>query len=294
MLKITENCAGWQEKDYAEPHSTGTIALPHRGERSDFTVGNNSRSSIVYIDMFEQSILVNHGSNKPWSFFASVSAELVAVSLIVLIPLAYTDHLPEFHWKSVTVASPFRPIQPVVQANQASGTFTRTIFSGPIRIWHPFASKSDAEPASATLSTIELPPGFLPSNSQVSGLNPIGEIVGKPVTVAQYRPPVAEKATPPPGPIRVSIGVQMAKLVNRVMPVYPPLAKSAHISGVVHLVGIISKDGTIRNLQVISGHPLLTRAALDAVSQWVYKPTLLNNEAVEVIAPIDVNFTLSQ
>ena len=89
-------------------------------------------------------------------------------------------------------------------------------------------------------------------------------------------------------------GVQMAKLINRVMPLYPPLAKSARISGVVHLIGIISKDGTIRNLQVVSGHPLLTKAAVDAVSQWVYKPTLLNNEAVEVIAPIDVNFTLSQ
>jgi protein TonB len=243
--------------------------------------------------VFEQSILVNHGSNKPWSFFASVSAELVAVSMIVLIPLAYTDHLPEFHWKSVTVASPFRPIQPVVQTNQASGPFTQTSFVREGKIFNPVVPKRDAESASTALQTMDLPPGFVPSNSQVSGPNPIGEIVGKPVTVAQYRPPVVEKATPPPGPIRVSEGVQMAKLINRVMPIYPPLAKVTHTSGVVHLIGIISKDGTIRDLKVISGHALLTKAALDAVSQWVYKPTLLNNEAVEVIAPIDVYFTLS-
>jgi len=256
--------------------------------------GNNRLDAIVYIDVFEQSILINHGGNKPWSFFVSVSAELVAVSLMILIPLAYTDHLPEFHWKSVTVAAPFRPIQPVDVTHQASGSFTKTVFSRAAKIWNPFAPKSDAQPASTMSSTIDLLPGFLPAADQSGGSIDIGGLIGKPVAVQPYKPPAVEKPTPPAGAIRVSIGAQMAKLVNRVIPVYPPLAKAARISGVVHLVGIISKDGTIRNLQVISGHPLLTKAALDAVSQWVYKPTLLNNEAVEVIAPIDVNFILSQ
>jgi protein TonB len=259
-----------------------------------FTNGNNSLDAIVYIDVFEQSILINHGSNKPWSFVASVSAELVAVSLMILIPLTCTDHLPDFHWKSVTVAAPVRPIQPVDLTHQASGSFTQTIFSRATRIWNPFAPKNDAQPASPMSSTMDLPPGFIPTGDQSGGSIAIGELVGKPVAVQPYKPQTVEKPTPPSGPIRVSIGVQTALLVNRVMPVYPPLAKSAHVSGVVHLIGIISKDGTIRDLKVISGHPMLTRAALDAVSQWVYKPTLLNNEAVEVIAPIDVNFTLSQ
>jgi protein TonB len=244
--------------------------------------------------VFEQSILINHGSNKPWSFVASVSAELVAVSLIILIPLAYTDQLPEFHWKSVTVAPPVRPIQPPDVPTQATGSFTQALFSHPIKIWNPIAPKNDAAATSTASSTFDLPPGFLPTDGQVSGPNPIGTFVGKPVAVRPYTPPEIVKPTTPSGPIRVSEGVQMAKLINRVMPVYPPLAKSARISGVVHLIGIISKDGTIRDLKVISGHPLLTKAALDAVSQWVYKPTLLSNEAVEVIAPIDVNFTLSQ
>jgi len=92
--------------------------------------------------------------------------------------------------------------------------------------------------------------------------------------------------------MRVSAGVQMAKLVKKVIPEYPPLARSTRTSGVVHLIGIIARDGTIRNLQLISGHPLLTRAAIEAVQQWVYQPTLLNGEPVEVVAPIDVNFTL--
>jgi len=86
----------------------------------------------------------------------------------------------------------------------------------------------------------------------------------------------------------------MAKLLRKIIPEYPSLAKVARVSGVVRLLGVIAKDGTIRNLQLVSGHPLLARAALEAVKQWVYQPTLLNGQPVEVIAPIDVNFTLGQ
>jgi len=88
--------------------------------------------------------------------------------------------------------------------------------------------------------------------------------------------------------------VQQAKLIRQPKPIYPPLAKQARISGVVRLNAIIGKDGTIQNLTVASGHPLLIPAALEAVKQWVYQPTLLNGEAVEVVTQIDVNFTLSQ
>ncbi len=86
----------------------------------------------------------------------------------------------------------------------------------------------------------------------------------------------------------------MAKLVRKVIPEYPPIARAARISGIVHLVGTIGKDGTIRDLQLISGHPMLARAALEAVEQWIYKPTLLNGNPVEVIAPIEVSFTLGR
>jgi protein TonB len=97
-----------------------------------------------------------------------------------------------------------------------------------------------------------------------------------------------------PQRIRVGGNVQQAKLIRQPKPIYPPLAKQARISGVVHLNAIIGKDGTIQNLTVAGGHPLLVPAAMEAVKQWVYAPTLLNGEPVEVVTQIDVNFTLSQ
>ena len=85
--------------------------------------------------------------------------------------------------------------------------------------------------------------------------------------------------------------VQSAKLVKQAKPLYPPLAKQARIQGKVMLNAVIGKDGAIQNLTVASGHPLLVQAALDAVRQWVYQPTLLNGEPVEVVTQIEVNFT---
>jgi len=112
----------------------------------------------------------------------------------------------------------------------------------------------------------------------------------------RQEPPTTSKpvAAIPPKPISVSTGVQSAKIVRQVNPVYPPLARQARISGTVRLVAIIGRDGAIQNLQVTSGHPLLTPAAVEAVKQWLYRPTLLSGEPVEVITQIDVNFTLSQ
>jgi protein TonB len=107
-------------------------------------------------------------------------------------------------------------------------------------------------------------------------------------------------AAPPPPPkaavtrTRVGGAVQAAKLVNRVQPVYPPLARQTRISGTVKLHAIIGKSGQVEQLQVVSGHPLLVQSALDAVRQWRYQPTLLNGEPVEVDTEIDVIFSLAQ
>jgi periplasmic protein TonB len=84
-----------------------------------------------------------------------------------------------------------------------------------------------------------------------------------------------------------------AFLLHRVQPEYPPLAREVGVQGTVVLSAIIGKDGTIENLHVLSGHPMLVRAALDAVEQWRYRPYLLNGEAVEVETRITVNFVLS-
>jgi periplasmic protein TonB len=82
--------------------------------------------------------------------------------------------------------------------------------------------------------------------------------------------------------------------IVKVQPVYPPLAKQARIQGVVILEAIIGRDGAVTEVKVISGHPLLQQAAIDAVSQWKYKPTLLNGEPVEVVTTVTVNFAFQQ
>jgi protein TonB len=97
-----------------------------------------------------------------------------------------------------------------------------------------------------------------------------------------------------PSRIRVGGNVQAAMAIRAPKPAYPPLAKQARIQGVVRLNAIIGKDGSIQDLKAASGHPLLVPSALEAVKQWLYKPTLLNGEPVEVVTVIDVNFTLSQ
>jgi len=77
-----------------------------------------------------------------------------------------------------------------------------------------------------------------------------------------------------------------------VNPIYPPLARQARIQGVVVMEAVISKEGSIESLRVVTGHPLLNQAALDAVKQWKYRPTLLNGEPVEVITTVTVTFNL--
>lgn len=104
-------------------------------------------------------------------------------------------------------------------------------------------------------------------------------------------PPHAEP--PHVRPMRMSEGVMAAMLVNRVEPKYPAFAIAAHISGVVHLRAIIAKDGTVRELEVVDGNPLLARAALVAVQAWRYRPTRLNGEPVEVETYVTVNFVLN-
>jgi TonB family protein len=104
----------------------------------------------------------------------------------------------------------------------------------------------------------------------------------------------ATAAPPAPGVIPVGGRVQNNKLVSSTQPVYPELAKSARIQGTVELAALIGQDGHIQQLSVISGHPLLRQAALDAVKTWVYQPTLLNEQPVSVSTTIDVTFTLSQ
>jgi len=82
-------------------------------------------------------------------------------------------------------------------------------------------------------------------------------------------------------------------IIRKVQPTYPPLARSARIQGTVVLQAVISTQGTIENLRVVTGHPLLAPAAIEAVRQWRYRPYILNNDPVEVETQITVNFSLA-
>jgi len=117
--------------------------------------------------------------------------------------------------------------------------------------------------------------------------------VGLAVQPAVILPP-ARKDAPAPQQIRVESNIEAANLIKRVIPVYPQLARSASIQGIVRFTALIGKDGRILNLKFMSGPPVLVDSASTAVKQWVYRPTLLNGKPVEVITQIDVNFTLHE
>jgi protein TonB len=108
----------------------------------------------------------------------------------------------------------------------------------------------------------------------------------------------ASRETPKPAPAparppRISV-VRLATPIHKVDPVYPVLARQARVSGIVELLGVLGTDGRIHELKVLRGHPLLIGAALEAVRQWIFEPTFLNGQPVEVAAPITVNFILNQ
>ncbi|MGA3042550.1 MAG: energy transducer TonB [Bryobacteraceae bacterium] len=148
-----------------------------------------------------------------------------------------------------------------------------------------------------TKVSLSVPESQIEQMIQASHANATHQASGADAPV-RARPPGRAAELPPsagasPQRLRVGSAVQKAKLVQHVEPVYPPLAMQARISGVVHLNAVIGKDGTVQNLTVASGHPLLVPPAMEAVKQWVYAPTLLNGQAVEVVTQVEVEFRLS-
>jgi periplasmic protein TonB len=110
----------------------------------------------------------------------------------------------------------------------------------------------------------------------------------------QPPPPEPAPIPPPRRPVVVSQGVQLALLTHRVEPIYPSFARQAHREGTVELRATISSDGAVKDLEVLSGDPILARAARDAVTQWRFRPTMLNGVAVEVITFVTVKFHMDQ
>ena len=243
--------------------------------------------------MFEDSLLESGGRLKTkrgrTTTFA-IFLEIIAIGIMVLLPLIFTEALPKQMTMSFLVAPPPPPPPPPpaaapvhvvrqIQTDLVNGAL-RTPTKIPQKI--QMIKEVEAPPQMASSGVVGGVPGGIPGG-QMGGV--IGGIISS--------TPVAVPKVATPQRVRVSQGVSTGLLVRRVNPTYPPLARQARIQGTVVLHAVISKDGSIEGLTLISGHPMLAPAAIDAVKQWKYKPYLLNGEPVEVDTEVLVNFTLS-
>ena len=245
----------------------------------------------MFDDLVESSPIPKK-THKPWTIFFSTVLQVTLLGILILIPLIYTEALPKAMLTTLLVAPPPPPppppppaatpvkvVKPVARLIQAGKLMAPRAIPKEVNI----IKEQELPPDMGAVGVVGGVPGGVPGG-QAGGV--LGGIIGG----AGSTPPPPKEA---PKRIRVGGQVQTAKLINKVQPVYPPLAKQARIQGTVRLQAIIAKDGSVVELQVLSGHPLLQQAALDAVRQWRYQPTLLNGEPVEVVTTIDVIFTLS-
>jgi protein TonB len=134
------------------------------------------------------------------------------------------------------------------------------------------------------------PPTTMAGVAGMSGMGSGSGVPGGVMGGIGTAPTPVVKVAPPKGPAKVSSGVIAGSKISGANPVYPPIAKAAHVSGAVVLHAIISKTGTIESLTVISGPEMLRNSAREAVQNWRYKPYILNNEPTEVDTTITVNF----
>jgi len=241
--------------------------------------------------MFDEMVVSSPNpkkTNKPWTVILSMVFQVAFLAVLILIPLIYTEALPKTMMATLLVAPPPPPppppppiaqivhVKPQVHLMDAGKLVTPKVIPKDIKI-----IKEDAPDMSGMQGGVV---GGV-AGGQMGGV--IGGVIGG-----------VGPAPPPPKPtqqrIRQGGQVQAAKLVNKVQPLYPPLARQTRISGTVRLHAIIAKNGSVEQLEVISGHPLLVQAALDAVRQWRYQATTLNGENVEVDTTIDVIFSLNQ
>jgi protein TonB len=252
--------------------------------------------------MFEQSFVGGeNATRKASSVFVSFLVQCGLIIVAVIIPLIYTDVLPKAQLTSFLVAPPPPPPPPPPPAATPPPKVVKVIprqfdagrLMAPKQIPKEIAMIKEEElpPAAASVGVVGGVPGGVPGGAP-GGV--IGGIIGAVPSAAPPPPPPVAAKPATPKQIRVGGNVQAAKLLNQPKPSYPPLAKQARIQGVVRFNAVIGRDGTIQNLTLVSGHPLLVPSATEAVRQWRYQPTLLNGEPVEVVTQIDVNFTLTQ
>ena len=240
--------------------------------------------------MFEDSLIESGNKLKTKRLTTSIVSffgQFLLLGILILIPLIYTEALPKTQLMTFLVAPPPPPPPPpppaaVVKVVKIQSDLVNGQLRQPTKIPQKvqIIKEEEAPPAMAG-GVMGGVPGGVPGGS-------MNGVIGGMINSTSAIPKVAT-----PQRVRVSSGVSAGNLIRRVQPNYPPLARQARIQGTVILQAEISKEGTIQNLQLISGHPMLAPAAIEAVKQWRYKPYLLNGEPVAVDTQVVVNFTLS-
>ena len=222
--------------------------------------------------------------HRRWTALASFIVQMIGIALLLLLPILTIPGPPLLtRIRSSVLAPPPGPAPAVrVERTTTSSNFHEGHLQEPQTIPDTITNLNEPQIASAPdLDNI----GVIGATG-TSGRG-IAHSLGSSFDVVT--PP---RVPPPSHPLKISHWAE-GNLISRMQPIYPPLARQARIQGSVELRAIISKAGTIENLTVVSGHPLLIRSATDAVRKWRYRPYLLNNEPIEVETEITVNFTLS-
>lgn len=251
--------------------------------------------------MFEQTFTTGGQTRRARSVIAALFIQIVAVGLVILLPLIYVQQLPAAHTIAYLVAPPPPPPPPPPVAHAARLTPVRTIprpkIFNPTHLTEPKTVPSqiaDVKAPQEMAPPVSGVPGGVPggvAGGQVGGV--LGGVIGGVPNEAPPPPPPKSAAQPAPQRVRIGGQIEAAKLERKVMPVYPAVAAQARIQGTVKLSAVIGKDGRVEDLKVISGHPFLITSALSAVKQWVYRPTYLNGQPVEVQTEIDVAFRMN-
>jgi protein TonB len=230
-------------------------------------------------------------TKKWWTVIVSAIFQGFLLGILILIPLIYTEALPKAMLTTFLVAPapPPPPPPPAAPAPTIVHHVVRIIQQGKMMAPSVIPKKvniikeEEMPPDVSAVGVVGGVPGGMPGG-QAGGV--LGGIIGG----MGGAPPPPPKAAPQR--VRVGGNVQQAKMVRMIQPSYPAIAKQAHIQGTVVLHAIIAKDGTVQELQLMGGPPLLVKAAMDAVRQWRYQPTLLNGDPVEVDTTISVIFSL--
>jgi protein TonB len=240
--------------------------------------------------MFEDSLVesrIHHiPSSKQWTTLASISLQFAIMAAIITLPLLHPETLPfRVDAPKILLPLPPKPPEPVVRTERT-----------------PSASSSTALP---TVSRPLLMPSLLPNSTVAANdappLSPIGSGMGSPDGLpagigdnsAGHGPAVSIAPTQTPtGPVHVSSGVSQGMLLTPIRPVYPAIAKAAHVSGSVVVEATISQTGTIESLHILSGPVMLQSAAIEAIRAARYQPYRLNGQPTAVQTTITVNFRM--